>query len=299
MKQVLFVISIVMLFFSSGLTGLAQDSGTVADADVVKIQGDFSFIEGPVWHKDGYLLFSDIPANKIYQWKPGESAKVWRADSGKSNGLTLDPQGRLIVCEHWNRRVSRTEADGSVITIADQYHGKKLNSPNDVIVRSDGMIFFTDPQYGVEGRVKEQAVNGVYRVLPGEKPVLLVSDFTQPNGLALSPDEKTLYIADSEKSVVRKFAVKKDGSAEGGEIFIHIKNPDGIRCSKKGNLYVTSSESKEPYKGSINVFDPAGKRIQQILCPEQPANCGFAGEKNQWLFITARNGLYKVELKNP
>jgi len=283
-----------LLFITvAGMIAWADESGELSGiiaGKVEKTAGGFQFVEGPVWHKDGYLLFSNIPARHIVKWTAKDQTSVWRADSGGSNGMTFDREGRLIACEHGNRRVSRTEKDGSIVAVADHYTGKKLNSPNDCIVRSDGMIFFTDPSYGVEKSKKELTFDGVYRVMPGSEPVLLASDFEKPNGIALSPYEKLLYIADTTKNQVRVFQVEKDGSLKEGNVFVSVGNPDGMKIDSRGRLFVTSSEG-------VAVFDPSGKKLGAIQCPEQPANCAFGGSDNKTLFITARTGLYAVKLQ--
>jgi gluconolactonase len=256
---------------------------------VEKVADGFQFTEGPAWHKAGYLLFSDIPANKIYKWTKKDQVEVYCEDSGKSNGLAFDGKGRLISCEHWNRRVARKSADGAIVVLAPFYDGKRFNSPNDLTLRSDGTIFFTDPPYGLEGREKEQPCNALYRVRPGQNPVRLVKDFNMPNGLALSPDEKTLYVGDSKEGHVRVFRLDTDGNVSGGEVFCTVPGPDGMKVDGAGHLYVTSSEG-------IAVFDPRGKRLGTIKVPEKPANCAFGGEDNKTLFITARKSLYRVRL---
>jgi sugar lactone lactonase YvrE len=278
---------------------MALDITDIVASDVEKIDSGFQFIEGPVWHKDGYLLFSDIPAQRIYQYIDGKKSTVWRSNSGKSNGLTFDKQGRLIACEHWNRRVSRTEEDGTIVTLVERYQGKALNSPNDCAVRSDGMIFFTDPDWGLEGRARGVSFKGVYRVMPGEEPVVLVTNFTKPNGICFSPDESILYIADDTNNHIRKFNVSPDGTLDAGSIFAQTENPDGIKCDIQGNLYVTSKDRISPYQGSVAVFDPQGELIGHIYCMEKPANCAFGGDENKTLFITANKGLYKVNVKIP
>lgn len=252
----------------------------------------FKFTEGPVWHKDGYLLFSDIPANHIYRSDGISTKEVWREDSGQSNGLAFDREGRLIACEHGNRRVSRTEADGTITAIADRHDGKALNSPNDCAVRSDGMVFFTDPSYGVGNREKELAFCGVYRVMPGSEPVLLVDDFKMPNGLAFSPDESTLYVGDAAGGQIRVFDVEPDGTLKNGKVFVEVQGPDGMKVDVNGNLVTTS------VNGMV-VYDPTGKQIAILEMDIKPTNCAFGGEDNQTLFITARPNLFKVRVSVP
>jgi len=259
---------------------------------VEKAAGGFQFTEGPVWHKDGYLLFSDIPANKIMKWTPDGQVTTFREDSGGSNGLTFDPQGRLTACEHGNRRVSVTAADGTVTSAAGTCQGKKFNSPNDCAVRSDGMIFFTDPDYGLGGRPREIEAKGVYRVKPGGEAVLLAGDFDKPNGIAFSPDEKILYVADTTQSHVRAFDVEPDGSLKNGRVLFEVEYPDGMKVDARGNLYIAS-------RNGIEIFNAEGVRQEIIGVPENPANCAFGGPDNQTLFITARTGLYRVALTVP
>jgi gluconolactonase len=281
---------------SAGCTGgppeEAVDFSAWVTTPVEKVADGFQFTEGPVWHKDGYLLFSDIPANKIYRWTPGETVLVYRANSGKSNGLTLDGEGRLVACEHWNRRISRTELEGALMAVCGLYEGKRFNSPNDLAIRADGMIFFTDPTYGLEDRDKEQTCNGLYRVKPGKEAVLLADDFDMPNGLALSPDENTLYVADTREGHVRAFEIDRDGNVSGGRVLCDVPGPDGMKVDVRGNLYVTSSDG-------ISVFRADGSRLGVIEVPEKPSNCAFGGADMKTLFITARNGLYKVDLIYP
>lgn len=259
--------------------------------EVSLVADGFRFIEGPVWHKDGYLLFSDIPANTIYK-QEGETTTVWRDESGKSNGLTFDKEGNFYAAEHWNRRISRTNTDGTIETLIAKYDGKQFNSPNDLIVRSDGTIFFTDPDWGLEGREREIPFNGVYRLPPGGEPVLLANDFVKPNGIALSPDEKTLYVCDDTASHVRAFDLDEEGNVSNGRVLNPVPKPDGLKVDVQGNLYVTSSDG-------IVILAPDGTRIGAIEVPQQPANCAFGGEDNKTLFMTSRSGLYSVQLKVP
>ncbi len=181
------------------------------------IATDLGFTEGPVWHRDGYLLFSDIPNSRIMRWREG-ALDVYRDPSGQSNGLTLDRVGGVVACEHENRRVS-AERGASVEPLATHYDGKRLNSPNDVVVRSDGRVFFTDPPYGISEDQRELPYNGVYTIAPDGSLTLLLTDFDRPNGLAFSPDERVLYIADTNRHHVRAFDVAPDGSLGNGRVF--------------------------------------------------------------------------------
>ena len=188
---------------------------------IKRVATGFNFTEGPIWFaEEKHLLFSDIPANKILKLTSDRHTTIFRQSSGNSNGLTRDKKGRLIACEHSNRRVTRTEKDGSITVLADKFQGKKLNSPNDVVVKSDGAIYFTDPPYGIKPNQREQAINGVYRISPDGNEIIVVSDdFEGPNGLALSHDEKKLYIDDSARFHIRVFDVNTDGTLSNGRLF--------------------------------------------------------------------------------
>jgi gluconolactonase len=266
-----------------------------APGEIERIATGMEFTEGPVWHPDGYLLWSDIPPGIIYRWEEGKEKAVWRQPSGHSNGLTFDRQGRLIACEHGNRRVSRTEADGTVVTLADRYRGKRLNSPNDVVVKSDGSIYFTDPPYGVQEEDRELDFQGVYRIAPDGTLTLLVDDFDRPNGLAFSPDEKILYIDDSGRKHIRAFDVLPDGTLANGRIFAEMDatkpgSPDGMKVDVHGNVYCTGA-------GGLNVFAPTGRWIGLIEFPEIPANVAWGGPDYTDLFVTARTSVYRVRMK--
>lgn len=287
------------------------------DYKIEKIGEGFGFIEGPVWVKDGsYLLFSDIPANTIFQWTPSGGAipflkPVYGGDTtGKprqtgSNGLTLDLQGRLVMCEHGNRQVSRMELSGGEREVlADRYQGKRLNSPNDLVFRSDGNLYFTDPPYGLRGQDeaenKELDFNGIYRLSPEGELFLVSSALERPNGIALSPDEKTLYVANSfaTRKIWMAFDVASDGSVSNGRTFFDATamegrgGPDGMTVDTTGNLYCTGP-------GGVLVFSPGGEHLGTIEANEQPANCAFGDDDGKTLYMTARTGLYRVGLKIP
>jgi len=268
---------------------VVQNASVAAGWKVERLPGTYQFTEGPVWTPWGTLLFSDIPADRIYE--VGKETKVYRNPSGQSNGLTFDKQGRLIACEHLNRRVTRTEKDGKITVLADKFEGKRLNSPNDVVVKSDGTIYFTDPSYGVTPDKQELEFKGVYRIKTDGKLELLVKDFDMPNGLCFSPDESKLYIADSSnKRHVRLFEVKKDGTLAGGEVIFTFPTtgvPDGMKIGPKGELF-----SSGP--GGVWIFDAAGKHLGTIPVPETPANLAWGGKDGKTLYVTARTGVYKA-----
>ena len=272
-----------------------------ADAELEQLGTGCEFTEGPVWHAEGkFLLFSDIPANQMKKWTAEEGITNFRVPSGKSNGLTYDKQGRLVTCEHANRRVSRTEADGTVVTIASHHEGKRLNSPNDVIVKSDGGIYFSDPpygltaDYGIEGE-QDLDFQGVYRLPPDDQTLtLLIDDFDRPNGLCFSPDESILYIDDTERMHVRAFDVQSDGTIANGRIFAEEEGegsaPDGMKIDVHGNVYLTGP-------GGIWIFDPSGEHLGILQTPERAANLGWGGDDWSTLFITASTSLYSIQCK--
>ena len=260
-----------------------------------KVRGDFQFLEGPVWvPARNELLFSDIPASRIYRYEPAtNSFRVFREPSGQANGNALDPQGRLVTCEHENRRTSRTESDGTVVPLATHYEGKRLNSPNDIVCKSDGSVYFSDPPYGVKAELRELDFQGVFRVSPdGKTLTLLVRDFIKPNGLAFSPDEKLLYIADTELGHIRAFDVKADGAIANSRVFCKVERPDGFRVDVEGNLYISAMRS-------VEIFDRTGRKTGEITLPERPANVAFGDPDRQTLFICARTSLYKVRVPVP
>ena len=252
----------------------------------------FQFTEGPVWMAGGYLLFSDIPANIMYKWTPESGAEVWREPSGNSNGLTRNSDDLLLACEHGNRRVSRTNLDGTVETIAGAYQGNRLNSPNDLVVKSDGVIYFTDPPYGISPEEKEQPHNGVYRILTDGSLQLMADDFERPNGLAFSPDESILYIDDSYYRHLKAFDVREDGTLENSRIICDMDHPqpgspDGLKVDEEGHIYVTGATG-------VWVFEPDGELLGVIAPPERPANCAWGDEDKKSLYLTAQTSLYRI-----
>lgn len=265
-------------------------------AKLEKIAGEFQFIEGPIWHPDGFLLFSDIPANIIYKFASNQQVEVFRHPSGKANGNTLDKENRLLTAEHENRRVSRTEKDGKVITLADRYEGKRLNSPNDLVVKSDGSIYFTDPRYGITKEQEELGFYGVYRLASDGKLTLLVKDLVLPNGIAFSPDEQKLYVNNSEAGYIAVFDVKPDGNVSNQRIFAELKDasnsgvPDGLKVDVEGNIYSTGP-------GGVWIFSRDGKLLGKISVPETATNLAWGESDRKTLYITASKSLYRIRLK--
>ena len=274
------------------------------NAELERLADGMLWTEGPAYFAQGeYLLWSDIPNNKVYQWAEGMGVRVFDKDANNCNGHTVDQNGRLISCEHLTRRVTRREHDGSVTVIADRHDGKRLNSPNDVVVKSDGSIWFTDPPYGIlsdyEGKMADQEQAGcfVYRIDPdgdGE-PVPVARDFDKPNGLAFSRDESRLYISDTGLSHdpngshhIRVFDVS-DNRLQGGAVFAEIEHglSDGFRVDTQDNLWTSTGRG-------VSCYDYSGTLLGEIPVPEVVANLCFGGPKRNRLFITATKSLYAI-----
>ena len=272
------------------------------NAPLKKLATGFDWAEGPVWMGDaGCLLFSDIPNNRMLRWTEADGITTFRAPSNYSNGHTRDRQGRLVSCEHGTRRVTRTEWNGAVTVIADGYQGKRLNSPNDVVVKSDGSIWFTDPHYGIktnyEGyKADEELPCQVYRVDPDGPIEAVLTDFNCPNGLAFSPDESKLYVADtgrmftSDPQHIRVFDMGS-GRPRGGAVF-HVISPgasDGLRVDTDGNIWSSAGDG-------VHCLAPDGTLLGKILVPEIVSNVCFGGRAKHQLYITATTSLYMVAL---
>ena len=279
----------------------------LTSAAVERLATGFRWAEGPVWFGDGrFLLWSDLPNNRIMKWEESTGAvSVFRGPSNFANGKTRDRQGRLITCEHGERRVTRTEYDGSVTVIADRYQGRRLNSPNDVVVKSDGSIWFTDPAFGISGyyegyRAEPELPHHVYRVDPLTGEVQAVAeDLRSPNGLAFSPDEKQLYLVESRarpNRLILAFDVEQDGRTLSGQrtlIDAGPGTPDGFRVDIDGNLWCGWGMGHHELDG-VHVFSPAGRLIGRIRLPERCANVCFGGLARNRLFMAASQSLYAV-----
>jgi gluconolactonase len=270
------------------------------DTRVERLFGGMRWAEGPVYVPAGrYLLFNDIPNERTLRWDETTGAVgVFRHASGYANGHTLDRFGRVIACEQGNRRVTRTEFDGSVTVIADRHDGRRLNSPNDVVVRSDDSIWFTDPSYGIdsdyEGVRAESEIGAchVYRVDPVTGACeIAADDFIRPNGLAFSADERRLFIVDTRLNHIRRFDVGDGGTLSGGEVFVSCTAGrfDGIRLDESGRIWAAAGDG-------VHCFDPDGTLIGKLRLPERVANLTFGGPKRNRLFICATTSLYSVHL---
>jgi gluconolactonase len=281
-----------------------------ADASAERIAGGLVFTEGPVWRGDA-LLFSDIPHNRIARWRRlPEGPELTTYATGHSNGLTLDRQGQLLAAEHGGRRVTRVADNGTRTVLAEQFQGKQLNSPNDIVVKSDGCIYFTDPPYGVQPSTpgmarpkgwwsapipgKVQPCNGVYRLTPDGALQLLVDDCALPNGLAFSPDESVLYVDDSARNHIRAFDVRSDGSLTNSRMLLEMPAgeagvPDGMKVDLQGNVFCTGP-------GGVWVCRADGTLLGRIILPELPANLAW-GEDGSVLFLTARTSVYRLQTK--
>jgi gluconolactonase len=293
----------------------ALDAIVPENPKVFKLAERFTFTEGPVWvaRDGGYLLFSDPNENKIWKYTAAGALSLFREQSGYdgadiaeyrqpgSNGLALDPQGRLTINQHGNRRVMRLEADGRETVLADRYQGKRLNSPNDLVYRSDGTLFFTDPPFGfpkVHNDPRRELPHfGVYSLHRG-KLNLLTTEFTGPNGIALSPDEKYLYVGnwDDKKKVVHRYELQPDGTVRNGRLFFDLTPGkgedaiDGVKVDQAGNVYVSGP-------GGLWIFSPQGKHLGTVITPMHAHNMAWGDADGQTLYLTARSGLYRMRLK--
>ena len=260
------------------------------DIHIDKIDGGFRFTEGPVWSREGFLLFSDVPNDKIRKLIPGERSVVFREESHGANGNTFDAQGRLYTCESRTRRVVRLDKKGTVEVLAEKWEGKRLNAPNDIVVRKDGNVYFTDPAFGEQADHRELDFYGVYRITPKGVLSLIAKPAGRPNGIAFSPNGQILYVANSDDRNVRAYDVDRHGEVSNERVLISDVSgvPDGIRVDEKGNIYVTA-------KG-IAVYSAKGKLVHTIELAETPANCAFGDADLQTLYITARTSIYRVRL---
>jgi gluconolactonase len=273
-------------------------------AAVEKLGTGFTFTEGPLWHPTGkFLIWSDMPGDHMRRWTAREGVTTFRKPSNMANGNTYDRQGRLVTCEHATSRVTRTEADGRIVPLATHWQGKELNSPNDIVCRSDGGIYFSDPPYGrvkfygVE-RAQELSFQGVYRVGADPKtPELLVDDFDRPNGLCFTRDEQKLFINDTARQHIRVFDVARNGGLSNGRLWAETKGdkpgaPDGMKIDAEGNVYCCGP-------GGIHVFDREAHLLEILEIPEYTANFAWGDDDYRSLFVTASTSLYRIRRTTP
>ena len=282
-------------------------------AEALQLATGFGFTEGPVWHPDGYWLFVDIRASLVHRMTPDGQTEVYRDNSGSSNGLTFDLAGNLILCEGDNRQLARRNSDGSYTAIATHVGGQRINRPNDVVSRSDGSLYFTDPAGRLTAEERELDFSGVHRVAPDGTNTIATRDTEYPNGIAFSPDESVLYVAITrlddgcigekergevcEHQFIRAFDVAADGSLSNGRIFADMHSsedgvPDGMKVDAEGRVYCTGP-------GGCWVFDAAGNNLGVIVLPEVPANCAWGGGDNRTMLFTARTSVYSLRMTTP
>ena len=276
--------SAILLFVWSAA---AQDFSNIR---VDKVAAGYAFTEGPAWSPAGFLIFSDIPNNKLLRFMPGEPAGVFRADSNGATGNRFDAQGRLYTCESHSRRVTRTDKKGKIEVLAERWQGKRLNAPNDLAIRKEGDVYFTDPAFGNQQDTRELDFFGVYRISRKGELEVIAKPKGRPNGIALAPDGRTLYVGNSDERNVRAYDLDKSGAASNERTVISgIEGvPDGICVDEKGNLYVAANQ--------IQVFSAEGKSLGMIPIEENPSNCTFGDPDFGSLYITARTSVFRVRL---
>ena len=285
----------------------------IESSEAEQLATGFEFTEGPVWHSDGYWLFVDIRRSLIFRMAPGGAPEVFRDNSNGSNGLTFDLQGRLIMCEGDGRRLSRMESDGTITPLAERSDGKRLNRPNDVVVRSDGSVYFTNPSGRIEESERELDFAGVHRIAPDGTVTAVTGELRFPNGIAFSPDESVLYVAITRRDdgciqekergevcthqLIRAFDVAANGSLSNERVFANMFSaadgvPDGMKVDSEGRVFCTGSEG-------CWVFDAAGNPLGIIRLPEIPANCAWGGPDHRTMLFTARTSVYSMRMKAP
>jgi sugar lactone lactonase YvrE len=290
-----------------------QLANIVESSQAERLATGFVFTEGPLWHPDGHWLFVDVRANLIYRLRPGGQPEIIRDNSGSSNGMTFDLQGRLIICEGDNRQITRLESDGTYTPLAQRLGGKRINRPNDIVTRSDGSIYFTDPGGRLTPEERELDFSGVHRIAPDGTLSNVTAETEYPNGIAFSPDERTLYVAITRRDercmeeknrgevcphqLIRAFDVAADGTLSNNRVFANMASatdgvPDGMKVDAEGRVYCTGPEG-------VWVFDASGQHLGIIRLPEIPANCAWGGPDHRTMLFTARTSIYSMRMKTP
>lgn len=261
-----------------------------SDIQVERVAANYAFTEGPVWSREGFLLFSDVPSNRIMKLTPGEPTSAWREKSNGANGNAVDEKGRVYTCESRTRRVVRSDKKGSIEVLAERWEGKRLNAPNDIVVTRNGHIYFTDPAFGEQSDNRELNFYGVFHILPKGDMEVIAKPVGRPNGIALSPNGKTLYVVNSDERNVRAYDLEKNGSAANERILITDISgvPDGMKADEKGNLYIAAKH--------LEIYNADGKFLHEIEIPEKPSNLAFGDADFQGMYVTARTSVYRIRL---
>lgn len=273
------------LFLVLPLCAVSQDFSTV---HIERVSGNHKFTEGPVWSPEGVLLFSDVPSDAIQKFVPNKGTEIFRKPSHGANGNTFDDKGRLLTCESFSRRVTRTDKKGNIEVLAEKYQGKRLNAPNDIVVRRDGHIYFTDPAFGNQADARELDFYGVYHITTKGELALLAQPRGRPNGIALSPNGRILYVANSDERNVRAYDLDRQGAASNERVLISKIDgvPDGMKVDEKGNLYLTAR--------GLAVYSPQGNLIHTLEFGETPANCAWGESDLSAMYVTARTSVYRI-----
>jgi gluconolactonase len=276
----------VLLALASALTSYAQ---TFTDIHIERIGANYSFTEGPLWTREGVMLFSDVPTDRIMKFTPGEGNSVFREKSNGANGNAMDDKGRIYTCESRTRRVVRTDKKGLEV-VAEKWEGKRLNAPNDIVISRNGHVYFTDPAFGTQADTRELDFYGVYHITPKGELNLVAKPAGRPNGIALSPNGKVLYVVNSDERNVRAYDLDKNGVPGNERIFIKdiAGIPDGLKTDEKGNLYIAARH--------LEIYGGDGKFLKEIEIPEKPSNVAFGDADLQGLYVTARTSVYRIRL---
>ncbi len=276
--------------FALSVVAWAQDAQAIS---IERIAGRLTFTEGPAWSHEGFLYFTDIPTNRILKFVPGQGVQMFRENSNGANGIAIDSQGRLYVCEGHARRVTRTDRKGKIDVVAERYEGKRLNAPNDIVIRKDSNIYFTDPAFGSNNDHRELDFFGVYRLTPKGVLELVAKPKGRPNGIALSPSGHVLYVSNSDERNIRAYDLDKGGAASNERVLVSgiAGVPNGLRVDEKGNLYLAAKD--------LIIYSPEGKQINRIEIPEPPSNLAFGDADLESLYVTARTSVFRVRLMAP
>jgi len=293
MNKCLFLIYALALIICFGILTSAPAQSPVPDgAEVDKIASGYQFVEGPLWREPGYLIFSDINGNTIYKWSPVDGKGIFYTPSGNSNGLAVDLQGRVLMAQHGKRQIARVEDDGTETPLATHFDSKRLNSPNDLTVKSDGSIWFTDPPYGINSSQKELGFYGIFRLSTNGELILLDNSLSRPNGIAFSPDETKLYVNDSQARKIYVWDIQPDLTLANKKLFATMSgsgSADGMEMDCNGNLY-----SSGP--GGVWIYQPDGTLLDKIAVPEQTTNVAWGDSARNTLYITSGTSIYSITL---